>query len=453
MEPHEACAAPGGVAASGRTESVSIDHTHDPQASSWVAGADAHADFPVQNLPLGIFSPPGARPRIGTAIGDHILDLAALATAGGLGALAPDLRAALGAPRLNPLFALDAPDRRHLRHAVFAALTDRAGHSRVAPHLRPAADCALHLPFAIGDYTDFYVGIHHATAIGRLLRPDHPLLANYKYVPIAYHGRASSVQVSGAAVIRPRGQVKTGDGPEYRACERLDYEVELGLWIAGGNALGEVVPISAASARIGGVCLLNDWSARDLQVWEYQPLGPFLAKNFLTTVSPWVVTGDALAPFRVAPMPRPAGDPAPLPYLADDEDARTGGLAITLEARLASRAMREGGLAPQCLSRVRAADAMYWTPAQMVAHHTANGCNLGPGDLLGTGTLSGAGPGSEGSLMELTRAGSQPIALASGESRRFLEDGDEVTLHARAERAGWRSIGFGPCTGTVGAAR
>jgi len=422
-----------------------IDHTHDPAAASWVPGADAHDDFPIQNLPLGVFSLAGGAPRISTAIGDWCLDLAAL------GHLLPEaVRAAVAEPVLNALFALDGEARLALRHALFGLLTDATHRPAVEPHLHRTADCELHLPFRIGDYTDFYVGIHHATNIGRLFRPDNPLLPNYKYVPIGYHGRASSVRPSGTPLVRPKGQIKGSNDPAPRLAPtaRLDFELELGVWIAGENELGTAVPTAQAWDRIGGLCLLNDWSARDVQAWEYQPLGPFLAKNFLTTVSPWVVTREALAPFRTAQPPRPEGDPEPLEYLADAEDQQSGALALSLAVSLASRAMRDAGLAPVTLSK-GSATSMYWTLAQMVAHHSSNGCNLSPGDLLGTGTISGPERGSEGSLMEISRGGQEPVALPSGETRTFLEDGDELALVARAERPGYRSIGFGPCTGVV----
>ncbi len=426
-----------------------IDHTHDAAATSWVAGADQHPDFPVQNLPLGVFSPAHGTPRIGTAIGDHVLDLAALAAH-----LPPACGDALARRTLNALFALPASDRRALRHAVFALLTDEAMRRQAEPHVYASADCTLHLPFRIGDYTDFYVGIHHATAIGTLLRPDNPLLPNYRHVPIGYHGRASSVRVSGTPVIRPHGQIKPPDAPApiHAPCRRLDCELELGLWIAGDNDLGQTVPIAQARDRIGGLCLLNDWSARDIQAWEYQPLGPFLAKNFLTTVSPWVITAEALAPFRMAQPPRPAGDPAPLAYLLDAADQAQGALSIDLAIALSTPAMRAQGIGAHRLTQGNSHDAMYWTPAQIVAHHASGGCDLHAGDLLGTGTLSGPDQGSEGSLMEMSRGGRQPIVLPTGETRTFLEDGDELTLVGHARRDGFRTIGFGPCTGRVAGA-
>ena len=428
-----------------------IDHTHDLRASSWVAGADQHADFPVQNLPLGVFSLADGPRRIGTAIGDQVLDLTGLAAEG---LLPPDLREPLASDRLNALFALPPAARLALRHALFGLLTGEANRARVGPHLHPAAACTLHLPFTIGDYTDFYVGIHHATNIGSQFRPDNPLLPNYKHVPIGYHGRASSVRVSGTSVIRPKGQRKPpdADAPDYGPSRRLDYELELGVWIAGDNALGETVPIREAVSRIGGLCLLNDWSARDLQAWEYQPLGPFLAKNFLSSVSPWVITAEALAPFRIAQPARPAGDPAPLPYLLDATDQAEGAFALTLGTWIATRAMRAAGSPPHRLG-TGPASSMYWTVAQMIAHHTANGCNLMPGDLLGTGTISTPDASGLGSLMELSQGGKTPVSLPGGEQRSFLEDGDQLTLTARAEREGYRSIGFGPCTGAVEAVR
>lgn len=427
------------------------DHTHDSHASSWVEGADEHDDFPVQNLPLGVFSIGDGKRRIGVAIGDWVLDLAGLAADGHL---PENLQPALGRATLNALFGLQAAERIGLRHVVFAQLTEASLRPRIFPHLYPARECTMHLPFNVGNFTDFYVGIHHATNIGRQLRPDSPLLANYRHVPIGYHGRASSVRVSGTGVIRPSGQRKLPEAelPDYGPTRRLDHELELGLWVAGENALGEPVPIGSAAARIGGLCLLNDWSARDFQAWEYQPLGPFLAKNFLTSVSPWVITAEALAPFRIAQPPRPQGDPDPLPYLHDAADQAGGAFSLTLESWIATRAMRSSGLAPHRLG-AGPATSMYWTAAQMIAHHTANGCNLLPGDLLGTGTISTPDASGLGSLMELSQGGKAPVILPGGEQRSFLEDGDELILTARAVRAGYRSIGFGACRGIVQPAR
>ena len=431
-----------------------IDHTHDPAATCWVEGADDHPDFPVQNLPLGVFAPEDLEPRIGTAIGGHVLDVASSAAAGLLGALPHDLYAALLQPSLNALFALEPACRVHLRRRIFALLTDPACQEAAACKLHAAADVTMHLPAHIGDYTDFYVGIHHATNIGKQFRPDQPLLPNYKHVPIGYHGRASSVRVSGTPVVRPSGQRKPPEAhaPDFGPCRRLDYELEMGVWIASANSLGEPVPIADAPDRIAGLCLLNDWSARDLQAWEYQPLGPFLAKNFLTTVSPWVVTGEALAPFRLSQPERPDGDPQPLPYLWDETDQSAGAFAITLEVSLASAKMREAGLPAHKLSSGPASN-MYWTVAQMIAHHASNGCDLNPGDLLGTGTISGPARAAFGSLIELSSGGRDPIALPGGETRAFLEDGDALTLSGYASARGFRTIGFGACEGVIQPAR
>jgi fumarylacetoacetase len=426
---------------------TSIDHTHDAAATSWVASANGHAHFPVQNLPLGIFAPAGADPRAGTAIGDRILDLRAAAEAG----LLPEPAAAtLAGTTLNGFFGLDAASRTALRHAVFALLTDVDKQAVVQPLLFLAADATMHLPAAIGDYTDFYVGIHHANNIGKQFRPDNPLLPNYKWVPIGYHGRASSIRPSGVPVVRPNGQRKSPseDAPSYGPARRLDYELELGVWIGEGNALGSTIPIADAAEHIAGFCLLNDWSARDVQAWEYQPLGPFLAKNFHSTISPWVVTAEALAPFRIAQPPRPEGDPAPLPYLLDAADQAKGALALDLEVHLASAQMRAQGFAAQRLSHGPAAN-MYWTVAQIVAHHASNGCNMNPGDLLGTGTISAPSDDGFGSLMEITRSGAAPLSLPTGETRSFLEDGDVLSLSATASAPGFVSIGFGACAAEI----
>ncbi|HUG45000.1 MAG TPA: fumarylacetoacetase, partial [Sphingomicrobium sp.] len=318
----------------------------------------------------------------------------------------------------------------------------------IEPRLIGQSEVRMHVPCLIGDYTDFYVGIHHATNVGKQFRPDNPLLPNYKYLPIGYHGRASSVRASGEDVIRPSGQRKPPDAqvPDHGPSRRLDYELELGMWIGRGNKLGEPVPINEADEHIAGWCLLNDWSARDIQAWEYQPLGPFLAKNFLTSVSPWIVTSEALAPFQTEMPPRPAGDPEPLDYLKAEDDRA---FSIQLEVTLSTRAMREQGLAPQVLSRGNASAAMYWSAAQIVTHHASNGCNLQPGDLIGTGTLSTDSDEGLGSLLEISRGGKQPIELPGGEQRSFLEDGDEVTLRAWCEAEGAVRIGFGECVGRV----
>lgn len=421
-----------------------LDHSHDPALSSWVASANGHRDFPIQNLPLGVFSSDGAGRRIGVAIGDQILDLAA---AGDF--LDEEWREALGHPILNAWLARGPEDQRALRHRVSELLSDDRYRDDLEPLLLGQSEATMHLPCLIGDYTDFYVGIHHATNVGRQFRPDQPLLPNYKHLPIGYHGRASSVRVSGETVIRPSGQRKPPEAelPVFGPSRRLDYELELGMWIGRGNRLGEPIPIDEAPEHIAGYCLLNDWSARDLQAWEYQPLGPFLAKNFLTSISPWVVTADALAPFRTAAMERGASDPELLDYLKDDAPAP--GLGLTIEASLTSEAMRAAGLAPYRLSHGNSAAAMYWSAAQIVAHHSVNGCNLQPGDLIGTGTLSGDNPEALGSLLEISNGGKTPVTLPTGETRSFLEDGDELTLTARAEADGAVGIGFGECIGLV----
>jgi len=326
--------------------------------------------------------------------------------------------------------------------------------SKVEQCVIRAAECALHLPSRIGDYTDFYVGIHHATNIGKQFRPDNPLLPNYKHVPIGYHGRASSVVPSGIPIRRPTGQFNPSAeaAPVVGPAQRLDYELELGIWIGSGNPLGEPITIENAADHIAGYCLLNDWSARDIQAWEYQPLGPFLSKNFATTLSPWVVTPEALLPFRTAQQTRPAGDPSPLPYLLDQADQESGALDIELEVLLITPALKRKGLPPHrlALSNTR---HMYWTPNQMIAHHTMGGCNLRPGDLFGTGTISAPDSDGFGSILETTQGGTNPILLASAEERRFLEDGDEVVLRAHGNRTGYVSIGFGECRATILPAR
>jgi fumarylacetoacetase len=423
-----------------------LDETHDPARTSWVDGAGTGSDFPVQNLPLGIFSDGRGQRRPGVAIGDFILDLAAVADL-----LDEAWREDLAQPVLNAWLARGSNDHHALRRRLFEILTDERYRDDLELSLIGQSEVRMHLPCLIGDYTDFYVGIHHATNVGKQFRPDNPLLPNYKYLPIGYHGRASSVRASGEPVVRPNGQRKPpdADAPDYGPCRRLDYELELGLWIGRGNDLGQPIPIAEAAEHIAGYCLLNDWSARDIQAWEYQPLGPFLAKNFLTSVSPWVVTAEALAPFRTAMSPRPPGDPASLPYLDDPHGATSGALGIELEVTLSTQKMRDAELAPHVLSRGSAAAAMYWSAAQIVTHHASNGCNLQPGDLIGTGTLSTENDDGLGSLIEISRGGSAPITLPSGETRSFLEDGDEIVLKAWCERAGAVRIGFGECVGRV----
>ena len=411
---------------------------------SWVQSARG-SDFPIENLPLGIFSEAKGRRRPGVAIGDYILDLCAI---GDL--LDEDWRVDLEQPVLNRWLARGQGATGDLRERLTELLSDERYRDDVEPQLIGQSEVRMHVPCLVGDYTDFYVGIHHATNVGKQFRPDNPLLPNYKHVPIGYHGRASSVRPSGEPVIRPNGQRKApdADSPQYGPSRRLDYELELGLWIGRGNELGSPIPISEAADHIAGYCLLNDWSARDVQGWEYQPLGPFLAKNFLTSVSPWIVSPQALAPFRKPMPPRPAGDPQPLSYLDDPSDRETGALGIQLEVTLTTEQMRAAGVAAHILSRGSADAAMYWSAAQIVAHHSSNGCNLQPGDLIGTGTLSTDSAGGLGSLLEISQGGKAPLQLPTGETRSFLEDGDEITLRAWCEGEGLR-IGFGECVGRV----
>ena len=412
---------------------------------SWVESA-AGSDFPLENLPLGIFSVGQRRRKAGVAIGDYVLDLMAIADL-----LDEEWRDDLSQPVLNAWLARGQEAQRDLRERLTEILSDERYRDDVEPQLIGQTEARMHVPCFIGDYTDFYVGIHHATNVGRQFRPDQPLLPNYKYVPIGYHGRASSVRASGEPVIRPSGQRKPADAdvPDYGPSRRLDYELELGIWVGRGNELGSPIPIAEAGKHIAGYCLLNDWSARDLQAWEYQPLGPFLAKNFLTSVSAWIVTPEALEPFRKAMPPRAAADPQPLPYLDDPDDRENGALGIKLEATLSTEKMRADGLAPHILSRGSADAAMYWSAAQIVAHHSSNGCNLQPGDLIGTGTLSTDSDQGLGSLLEISQGGKQPVELASGEARSFLEDGDEITLRAWCEAEGAARIGLGECVGRV----
>lgn len=436
--------------------SAGLDQTHQAAARSWVASADRpDTPFPIQNLPLGVFRRgSGPERRIGAAIGDQVVDTAALVERGILD-LEPPIREALRRPVLNDLMALGRNASRELRRCLFALLREDApARADVAPALVPIAEATLELPALVGDYTDFYASIHHATNVGSMFRPDQPLFSNYKWVPIGYHGRASSLVASGTAVRRPEGQLPAdqADGPEFGPTRLLDYECEVGAWVGGVNALGDPEPVSHAADRIFGLSLVNDWSARDVQRWEYQPLGPFLSKSFATMVSPWVVTVEALAPFRVPPVRRPPGDPQPLPYLASSEDAARGAFDVRLEVRLSSERMRAEGIEPMLVSRSTLA-GLYWTFAQMVAHHTSNGCNLRPGDLLASGTVSGEEPESRGCLLERTWRGTSPLSLPTGETRTFLADGDEVLITGTCAREGFASIGFGDCRGRVTAAR
>lgn len=432
-----------------------LDATHDPARRSWLASANLpDADFPLQNLPFGVFrASVGDRPRIGVALGDRVLDVAAALESGALNA--PErIATACHQPRLNGLMAQSVESRRALRAALSALCAegspvagDRALQDRL---FRPLGAVELLLPADIGDYTDFYASVFHASNVGAMFRPDNPLLPNYKWVPIGYHGRASSVVPGGTPVRRPRGQSKSPDAPApaFGPSRQMDYELEIGAWIAGENGLAEPVPLAAADERLFGVSLLNDWSARDIQSWEYAPLGPFLAKNFATSVSPWVVTMEALAPFRVPAFERPDGDPAPLPYLSDAGDRAHGGLGITLEVAIQTARMREAGLPAARVSRSDFRQT-YWTLAQLVTHHASSGCNLRPGDLLGSGTVSGPARDARGCLLELAWRGKEPLTLPSGESRAFLEDGDEVVLSGWCERPGAVRIGLGECRGRL----
>ncbi len=398
-----------------------MNETHDPSLTSWVESANhPDTDFPIQNLPFCTFRHRHGGPRVGVAIGDCILDVPEYPT---LNALMETGRAAEERIRISKALRSDNPyPPRDL--------------------LYPMSDCELLVPAQIGDYTDFYASIFHATNVGSMFRPDQPLLPNYKYVPIGYHGRASSVVISGTPVRRPNGQIQTGDAPPvFGPSRQMDYECEVGCFVGRGNALGKSIPIEDAEKHLFGVCLVNDWSARDIQRWEYQPLGPFLAKSFATTVSPFIVTFEALEPFRVAPYRRPAGDPAPLDYLSSADDR---GIALTLEVWFRTAKMPE----PIRLSRA-GFDQMYWTFAQMLAHHASNGCNMRAGDLLASGTVSGPNKTERGCLLELTWRATEPLQLPTGESRKFLEDGDEVILRGYAEREGFRRIGLGECRGTL----
>jgi fumarylacetoacetase len=407
---------------------------------SWVESANRPGcDFPLENLPYGVFRTVGRAPRVGVAIGDFILDAAACGFPHTLSTL-------------NDLLRLGPEEWTRLRGLLSAFLREDA-----EPHpeaLVPMAEAELLLPAEIGDYTDFYASVFHATNVGRMFRPDQPLMPNYKHVPIAYHGRASSLVASGTPVRRPSGQLMDAGatGPRFGLSQQMDYELEMGILIGTENRLGEPIPIAEAARHIFGFCLVNDWSARDIQRWEYQPLGPFLGKSFATSVSPWVVTAEALAPYRAQAFQRESGDPAPLEYLWDADDQAHGGLDVTLEVLLASSRMRREGIAPVRMSLGNARD-LYWTPAQMVAHHASNGCNLRPGDLLATGTVSGRREESRGCLLERAWRGTKPVELPTGEARAFLEDGDEVILRGWCEREGLPRIGFGECRGVVSGAR
>ena len=439
---------------------MTLNETHNPELRSWVGSAHAPgSDFPIQNLPFGVFRVPGNPHlfRVGVAIGDQMVDLTA-AQAGGIfdasGALARTGAEACCAPTLNAFMALGDPAWSALRLALSRALREGASQqAALQTCLVPQAGAEFAVPAQIGDYTDFYTSIHHATNIGKLLRPDNPLLPNYRWMPIGYHGRSSSIGISGQPVRRPVSQVMRpgASEPVLAPSARLDYELEVGIFMGPGNLLGSPVPMAQAEQHVFGLCLFNDWSARDVQGWEYQPLGPFLSKNFASTVSPWVVTMEALAPFRQAWV-RPQGDPQPLAYLDSPELRQWGAINIELEAFIQSATMRSQGLAEHRLSHSNFRDA-YWSVSQMVAHHTVNGCNLQPGDLLGSGTQSGPTEEEAGSLMELSKGGKQPLTLPSGELRTFLEDGDTVIFRGACTAPGAARIGFGEVRGTLLGAR
>ncbi len=434
-----------------------INETHDPNLKSWVESAnDPNTDFPIQNLPFCIFGSDAVDDEIhiGVLIGDAVLNLDACADAGLLGDIEDD--EAVGGERLwsllDGIMSFSPAARLALRNRVSQLLregsTDRPA---VETYLVPRSECVFEdLPAVIGDYTDFYCSIYHATNVGSMFRPDNPLMPNYKYVPIGYHGRASSIVVSGTDIKRPHGQNRSDQDapPVFIPAKNLDYEMELGFFVGQGNEMGSPISISEAEKHIFGMCLVNDWSARDIQAWEYQPLGPFLAKNFATTISPFVVTMEALAPFRTPAFEREEGDPLPLGYLSDEQNQKFGGLDINLEVYIQTEKMRNENIEPFLISRSNTKD-LYWTVGQMLTHHASNGCNLQTGDLIASGTVSGKEKDERGCLLERTWRGTEPIELPSGEQRRFLEDGDEIIMRGFCEREGFRRIGFGECRGRI----
>ena len=432
-----------------------LNETHDPALQSWVASANvANNGFPIQNLPFGIFRPAGTKEalRPGVAIGDKVLDLAALANAQPwTGAAAEALAACQQTSTLNELMALGQDHWSALRLSFSRALRVGAAEQNVLePLLHDSATVEMGMPAKIGDYTDFYISLHHATAIGKQFRPDNPLLPNYKWVPIGYHGRASSIGVSGQEFARPVGQTRPADdnsSPNFGPCQRLDFELELGIFVGQGNTQGDRIDIAEAESHVFGLCILNDWSARDLQAWEYQPLGPFLAKNFASTISPWVVTLEALAPFRTA-FQRDSADPQPMPYLSSDANTSAGAFDVALDVLLTTKKSRAEKAEPALLASSNFKEA-YWSVAQLMTHHTVNGCNLQAGDMLGTGTLSGPAKGQEGSLLELNNGGKNPITLPWGEERTFLQDNDEIIMRAHCAKPGYPMISLGECRGTV----
>jgi fumarylacetoacetase len=429
-----------------------LNETHDPAARSWVESANVPGtDFPIQNLPFGVFDRGKAQLCIGVALGNCILDLSGAAATDCVPGIDEITNEALMDEPLNLLMALGHQRWSALRRSIFGLLREGSEErADIEKYICKQSDVHMLLPAMIGDYTDFYASLYHATNVGSMFRPDNPLLPNYKHIPIGYHGRASSIVASSTPIHRPSGQLKPPDAenPIFGPSKRLDYELEVGVFIGDGNELGCPIPISEAEQHAFGFCLVNDWSARDVQAWEYQPLGPFLAKSFATTISPWIVTMEALAPFRAPAFKRADGDPPPLPYLSDDTNQRRGGLDIKLDVLIATKKMREQNIAPHRISRGNFRD-MYWTIAQFIAHHTSNGCNLQPGDLLASGTVSGPQKESRGCLLEMTWGGKEPIELPNGEKRAFLEEGDEIIMRGYCEREGAARIGFGECRGVI----
>ncbi|GAC1410785.1 MAG: fumarylacetoacetase [Gemmatimonadaceae bacterium] len=434
-----------------------MNQTHDPALTSWIESANSSdTDFPIQNLPFGVFSRKGdIERRVGVAIGDQIVDVGESLSANLWTGKARDVARWCDRPNLNELMQAPRESLSQFRARLSELLAGTPGDDSVIDPLPPGAlvpmaEAEMFPPAEIGDYTDFYASIYHATNVGKLFRPESPLLPNYKHVPIAYHGRPSSIVISGAEVTRPKGQMLPSGSqtPVFGPTQMLDYEAEVGFFVGRGNERGKSVPIDEAEDHLFGICLVNDWSARDIQSWEYQPLGPFLSKNFATTISPWVVTWEALEPYRVPAFFRPPGDPQPLPYLSSEKDRNEGGIDLNIEVYIRSMLMREGRLRPFRLSLASLAD-MYWTAAQMLAHHTSNGCNMKPGDLLASGTVSGPDQGSQGCLLELTRRGAQPFVLPTGEERKFLHDGDEIILRGYFKRDDAARIGLGECSGLI----
>ena len=434
-----------------------LNETHDPDLTSWVSGAnDADTDFPVQNLPFGVYTDPvSGAGKVGIAIGDMILDVTAARAKGVIGGAADDAAGACAGDKLNELMAMGGRHWSALRAAVSRALrsdTEEGEAAEAAANeiLVAHADVTMRLPARIGDYTDFYSSIFHATNVGKMLRPDNPLMPNYKHIPIAYHGRASSIVPSGDVCKRPVGQTKApdADAPSFGPSMAFDYETEMGFFVGPGNPLGQPVSIAEAEDHVFGLCILNDWSARDIQAWEYQPLGPFLAKSFASHISPWVVTMEALAPFRCGAYDRPDGDPTPLPYLSSPDNEASGGFDVQIEVSIASAQMRDAGTSPHVLA-VTNMQHLYWTIFQMLTHHTSNGCNVRPGDMMGTGTISGPTEDALGSILEITKRGAEPVALPSGEERKFLADGDELIMRAWCNADGARRIGFGDCRAVI----